>query len=968
MGSAKWQHWHPAVKLLEAPVAGQTGTERSTKRPRKTRRVASKCGNANTSSTILPPKLVGTKCTAQVIIEGHKANCLLDTGSQVTTIPLSFFQTHLSHYSLKSLDDLLDVELQVEGANGEAVPYLGYVELNLTFPEKFLGIETEVPTLVLVVPDVSSVPQILIGTNSLDVLYSSYVEEHDRRPQSSLSGYKVVLKILEVRKQQASTGALGLIKAQNNTRQVVPAEWKERITGLLKSMPEAFSQHDMDFGRTSKVKHHINLSDNTPFKHRPRPIYPHDVDAVKKHLQELLDTGVIHESESPFASPIVVVRKKDGSVRLCIDFRKLNSQTIRDAYALPNLEEVFSLLTGSKWFSVLDLKSGYYQVEMEEADKQKTAFVCPLGFWEFNRMPQGVTNAPSTFQRLMERCVGDLNRKEALVFIDNVIVFSDTLEQHESRLLQVLNRLKEYGLKLSSEKFKFFQTSVKYLGHIVSEHGVETDPQKIEALKTWPVPENLKQLRSFLGFLGYYRRFVRNCSKIIKPLNDLTAGYSPLRKHSQGKGKTHLYFHPKESFEERWTPECQRAFEEIIDKLTTAPVLGFANLSLPYLLHIDASTTGLGAALYQEQDGQMRAIAFASRGLTRSEAKYPAHKLEFLALKWAVTAKFSDYLYGTDFTVVTDSNPLTYILTSAKLDAKSYRWLSALSTYNFKLQYRAGTQNQDADGLSRRPHGELQDDAVSRKERERIKQFTLHYLMEQETPDVVLPDAVKAICEKHDVEWSHKNSTCPSVTLVESLAVHSDALPSGFQQEDNHGLPIIGHWTEEEMGAKQRADPDLRVVIEHKESGDMPSPALRHELPDLVLWLREWKRLELKGGVLYRARQEHGRVTHQLVLPTEFRATALKGLHDDLGHLGIERTLDLVRSRFYWPRMSACVEQKIKMRECCVRRKTPAERAAPLCNIKASRPLELACMDFLSVEPDRSNTKAILVLTVVMGK
>ncbi|KAI3351500.1 hypothetical protein L3Q82_020360 [Scortum barcoo] len=521
-------------------------------------------------------------------------------------------------------------------------------------------------------------------------------------------------------------------------------------------------------------------------------------------------------------------------------------------------------------------------------------------------MPQGVTNAPSTFQRLMERCMGDLNRREALVFIDDLIIFSDTLEQHESRLLQVLNRLKEYGLKLSSEKCKFFQTSVKYLGHIVSQHGVETDPQKIEALKTWPVSKNLKELRSFLGFSGYYRRFVRDYSKIVKPLNDLTAGYPPLRKHSQGRGKTYLYFHPKESFGKRWTPECQRAFDEIIDKLTTAPVLGFANPQLPYVLHTDASTTGLGAALYQEQDGQMRAIAFASRGLTKSEVKYPAHKLEFLALKWAVTAKFSDYLYGTDFTVITDSNPLTYILTSAKLDATSYRI--------------------------------------------------------QENQDVVLPDAVKAICERHDVEWSHKDSTCPSVTLVKSLAIHSDALPSGFQHEDDHGFPVIGHWTEGEIRAKQRADPDLRVVIEHKESGDMPTPSLRRELPDLVLWLREWKRLELKDGVLYRARQEHGRVTHQLVLPTELRATALRGLHDDLGHLGIERTLDLVRSRFYWPRMSTYVEQKIKMCE-RVRRKTPTERATPLCNIKTSRPLELVCMDFLSVEPDRSNTKDILVLT-----
>ncbi|KAJ8367563.1 hypothetical protein AAFF_G00314520 [Aldrovandia affinis] len=327
--------------------------------------------------------------------------------------------------------------------------------------------------------------------------------------------------------------------------------------------------------------------------------------------------------------------------------------------------------------------------------------------------------------------MGDLNRKEVLVFIDDLIIFSDTLEEHEARLMKVLKQLKECGLKLSPEKCKFFQNSVKYLGHIVSQYGVETDPSKIEALKTWPRPQNLKELRAFLGFSGYYRRFVQDYSKIVKPLNDLTAGYPPLKKsHHKRKEKEGPYFHPKEAFGERWTPLCQQAFDAIIGELTAAPVLGFANPKLPYVLHTDASTTGLGAALYQEQEGRTRVIAFASRGLTKSEARYPAHKLEFLALKWAVTEKFSDYLYGTEFTAVTDSNPLTYILTSAKLDATSYRWLSALSTYSFELQYRAGKQNQDADGLSRRPHGELEDDPKSQKERERIRQFALHHLLD----------------------------------------------------------------------------------------------------------------------------------------------------------------------------------------------------------------------------------------------
>ncbi len=252
------------------------------------------------------------------------------------------------------------------------------------------------------------------------------------------------------------------------------------------------------------------------------------------------------------------------------------------------------MLTGSRWFSVLDLKSGYYQIEMEEADKCKTAFVCPLGFWEFNRMPQGITNAPSTFQNLMERCMGDLNRKEVLVFIDDLIIFSESLEEHESRLLHVLKRLKEYGLKLSPEKCNFFQTSVRYLGHIVSENGVETDPVKIEALKTWPRPKNLKELRSFLGFSGYYRKFIQDYSKIIKPLNDLTVGYPPLQKGRRQGNESKQYLNPKKEFGDRWDQSCQQAFDMIIEKLTSAPVLGFADPKLPYILHTDASTIGLG--------------------------------------------------------------------------------------------------------------------------------------------------------------------------------------------------------------------------------------------------------------------------------------------------------------------------------------------------------------------------------------
>ncbi|KAK7884500.1 hypothetical protein WMY93_027623 [Mugilogobius chulae] len=528
-----------------------------------------------------------------------------------------------------------------------------------------------------------------------------------------------------------------------------------------------------------------------------------------------------------------------------------------------------------------------------------------------------------------------MNLKEVLVFIDDLIVFAPTLEQHEERLMRVLNRLKEFGLKLSVEKCTFFQTSVRYLGHIVSKNGIETDPDKVEALRSWPIPKNLKELRSFLGFSGYYRRFVEGYSHIVKPLHELTAGYPPSQKKLKPLVNPAQYLNPKEPFGGRWTVACQEAFETIKEKLTSAPVLAFADPKKPYLLHTDASATGLGAVLYQEQEGQKRVIAYASRGLSRSESRYPAHKLEFLALKWAVTEKFSDYLYGTSFTVVTDSNPLTYLLTSAKLDATSYRWLSALSTYSFKIIYRAGRQNTDADALSRRPHGNLTSDLLSEKEKERIIRFAEHHL--------TLPTSSPLI----NIQFKRFLTAISFAVLLIKLLTILSFIPCQ--------CPLTAYQTASLLTS--------RHVIAQLETGDLPPPSVREHLPELPLLLRDLHRLELHDNVLVRSRQLGNQLQYQLVLPQECRADVLFSLHDQMGHMGIERTLDLVRNRFYWPRMANDVQTKVKTCERCIKRKALPEKAAPLVNIRTSHPLELVCIDFLTLEPDKSKTKDILVIT-----
>ena len=377
-----------------------------------------------------------------------------------------------------------------------------------------------------------------------------------------------------------------------------------RLTGLqidvakelIQKYNIAFALHDLDLGRTAKTKHRIPMFNEGTFKLPYHRIPPAMYDEVRKHLQEMLALDAIRVSQSPYASPVVLIRKPNGQIRFCIDFRKLNSKTKRDAYALPRINEMFDSLYGARWFSSLDIKSAYWQVEVEEANKEKTAFtVGPLGFYECNRMPFGLSNAPATFQRLMENCLGDMNMQSCLIYLDDIVVFSRTYEEHIERLKKVFERLVEAGLKLSSAKCNLFQKELKYLGHIVSPESIATDPKKVECVREWPVPQNLKQLQSFLGFVGYYRRFIKDFSKISRPLYDLFKGNGGGKK--KGKHKQQLItFH--------WSEVHQAAFDKLVSMCCKAPVLAYADYSKPFLVHTDASLDGLGAVLYQEQEGK----------------------------------------------------------------------------------------------------------------------------------------------------------------------------------------------------------------------------------------------------------------------------------------------------------------------------------------------------------------------------
>ena len=469
-----------------------------------------------------------------------------------------------------------------------------------------------------------------------------------------------------------------------------PPDLQAKAKTLLLSYSDIFSKDEMDLGKTDLVKHHIALTNYTPFKDKYRRIPPHLYEEVRSHLKEMLDLGAIRKSQSPWSSPIVLVRKKDGKLRFCIDLRKLNQRTVRDNYSLPKVEHMLEQLIGSEWFCTLDLKSGYWQVELTEESKPYTTFTCgPLGFYECDKMPFGAANAPATFQRLMENCLGSLNLTWCVVYLDDIIVYGKDPKDLLLRLGGVFEKLRKAGLKLKPSKCNFFKEEIEFLGHVVSKEGIATNPSKVQAIQDWPIPKTVYDIKSFTGFVGYYRKFIPNFSKIARPLNDLL------------DGKVNSKRANKKQFIE-WGSKQQEAFDTLKEALMSTPVLGYPNYEKPFILHTDASLEGLGAVLYQEDDkGIKRVISYASRSLSKSEKNYPAHKLEFLALKWAVSEKFKNYLYGRKFEVFTDNNPLTYILTSAKLDATTQRWIAGLASFHFSLSYKSGKSNTEVDALSR---------------------------------------------------------------------------------------------------------------------------------------------------------------------------------------------------------------------------------------------------------------------------
>ena len=394
----------------------------------------------------------------------------------------------------------------------------------------------------------------------------------------------------------------------------VSPEDRERLTRLLEQYSSVFSKGPSDMGLTDLVLHEIETGDNRPIRQALRPQPLTMLPVIDQHLSEMLEQKLIEPSRSEWASNVVMVKKKDGTLRFCVDYRKLNAATVKDVYPLPRIESCLDTLAGSCWFSTFDLRAGYHQVKLHPKDAHKTTFITRRGSFKFQVLPFGLCNAPATFERLMDLVMSGLNYEVLLVYLDDIIVFSTNLEAHFYRLEILFMRLAQAGLKLKPSKCHLLQREVAFLGHRVSGAGISTDPEKISAIESWPIPRNLREVRSFLGLCSYYRKYVQGFAETAEPLHALT------RKGAR--------------FE--WSKECECAFQQLKRKLQEAPVLTLPTSEDEFILDTDASESGLGAVLSKMVNGEEKPVAYASRLCSSAERNYNVTRRELLAVVYAL--------------------------------------------------------------------------------------------------------------------------------------------------------------------------------------------------------------------------------------------------------------------------------------------------------------------------------------------
>lgn len=567
--------------------------------------------------------------------------------------------------------------------NYDSVTLLGIGKSSLCCNTQIMATVTlqnyPVELLFHVVPDASLSNDILIGRDFVNLGFSVEVS------QSNLTIHKTQLI--------AKCDIGEKVKKFNDINTDVAANSFDELKRVLENYSHSFVE-GVPISKVNTGQLELKLIDpSKTVQRRPYRMSPNERELVRQKVKELLDAGVIRESCSPFASPILLVKKKDGSDRLCVDYRELNNNTIPDRHPLPLIGDQIQRLVGANYFTSLDMASGFYQIPVHPNSIEITAFVTPDGQFEYLVMPFGLRNAPAVYQRAINKALGNLSETFAICYMDDIIIPSQTIEEGIQRLNSVLETLTKAGFSLNIKKCAFLKTNIEYLGYQVSSGQVRPNSRKINALSQLPPPRTVTQLRQFIGLASYFRQFIPGFSQIT----------APLYRHTSGKGNI------------KWTPEFENIRQKIITILTNEPVLTIFDPDCATELHTDASSEGYGAILMQRKNGKLHVVEYYSRRTTSCESKYHSYELETLAVVNAIK-HFKHYLQGRKFVVVTDCNAVKASKSKTDLTPRVHRWWCFLQSFDFDIEYRPGKRMEHVDFLSRNPLPQTQKSKIIQKQ------------------------------------------------------------------------------------------------------------------------------------------------------------------------------------------------------------------------------------------------------------
>ena len=713
----------------------------------------------------------------------------------------------------------------------------------------------------------------------------------------------------------------------------------------------------------------IDLKEGTkPFgRYGPRMTEENTL-AAGKMIKELLDKGFIRPSRSPWGSPMFLVDKPDGGKRMVIDYRGLNASTTRNRYPLPRIDELFDQLRGARYFSKLDLRTGYWQIRVASEDVAKTAFTSRHGHFEWLVLPMGLTNAPAEFMALMENTFREELNKFVLVFLDDILVYSATLKEHELHLRTVLQRLREQKLYAKWSKCTFMRQEVEFLGHFVGRAGVRMVEGKVAAVQRWPTPTTQKEVEQFVGLAGFYRRFIADFSKIAAPLSELCGTL----KHSVGPGRSARRAPPQKRF--YWGEEQQRAFEALKHAVTSAPCLAIPDPQREFIVHTDSSGYATGAVLMQQFESGLRPIAFLSKKMTPAERRYPVHEQELLAILNALKA-WRHYLGGRHFTVLTDHQSLQYVESSAMATPRQMRWAAWLSEFDFNIRYGRGKDNLVADALSRSATGKPESGVAADSESGDVTvgavqggmepRLLVNAINELAPLPVRVREAAQAdgaymtllaestaelkrrgMMRVRDLLYLTKAEDCTS----ESSQGSSGNLNSSSVSESVSSRPTRRSvsWAAE---AASDSDPQENENSNRDSEDELQAPAAAEPAEALVS-----RRVTIGEG--------------QLVVPNDkqLRTWLLSSAHDTLlgGHHSADTTYAWLRERVWWSGMAVAAHKYVRGCDQCQRNKPDVrgKQGLPLSIATPKRAWEVICMDFIGPLPltARGNDSVMVVI------